>query len=114
VSDLAEKLKKLRQERGWSQEYLAQMVGIGQQYISKYESGKQSPSFKTLEKLADTFGVSVDFLRTKEKIDLSGLNIKDKKLLDLLNELDALNEEDLLTIKNVIEAIVYRNNNQNH
>jgi transcriptional regulator with XRE-family HTH domain len=112
VSDLAEKIKKLRQERGWSQEYLADKVGIGQQYISKYESGKLSPSFKTLAKLADTFGVSVDFLRTREKIDLSGLNIKDKKLLDLLNELNDLNEEDLLTVKNVIEAIVFRNRNK--
>lgn len=112
MSDLAEKIKKLRQERGWSQDYLAEKVGIGQQYISKYESGKLSPSFKTLEKLADTFGVSVDFLRTRERIDLSSLNIKDKKLLDLLNELNDLNEEDLLTVKNVIEAIVFRNKNK--
>ena len=102
----------LRQERGWSQEHLAQIVGIGQQYISKYESGKLSPSFKTLEKLADTFGVSVDFLRTKEKFDFSGLNVKDKKLFDLLNELNELNEEDLLTIRNVIEAIIFRNRNR--
>ena len=88
------------------------MAGIGQQYISKYESGKLSPSFKTLEKIADIFGVSVDFLRTKEKIDLSDLNIKDQKLRDLLNELNDLNEEDLLTIKNVIEAIIFRNKNR--
>jgi transcriptional regulator with XRE-family HTH domain len=112
VSDFAEKIKMLRQERGWSQESLAEKIGIGQQYISKYESGKLYPSFKTIEKLAGTFGVSVDFLRTREKVDLSSLNIKDKKLLDLLNELNNLNEEDLLTVKNVIEALVFRNKNK--
>jgi transcriptional regulator with XRE-family HTH domain len=111
-NNLADKLRQLRRKRGWNQEFLASLIGIGRQYISKYESGKLSPSFKTLDKLADTFGVSIDFLRVKEKVDLSGLDIRDKELLDLLNELNDISEEDLLTIKNVIKAIVFKNKNK--
>lgn len=109
--NLGERIKSLREERGWTQEELAKKISIGQQYISKYESGKAFPSFKTLEKLADAFGVSVDFLRMKEKINFEGLHVSDPRFIELLNELDGLSEEDLLTIKNVIEAIVFRSKN---
>lgn len=112
MSNIGLKIKELRLQRGWSQETLAKKIGIGQQYISKYESGKLSPSLKTIGKLAAAFGVSVDFLRSKEKVDLSDLNIKDKSLRELLNEVNDLNEEDLLTVRNVIEALVYRNKNK--
>lgn len=112
MSNIGQKIKELRLQRGWSQEKLAEKIGIGQQYISKYESGKLSPSFKTLSKIADVLGVSVDFLRTKEKVDLSNVNVQDKNLRELLNEVNDLNEEDLFTIKNVIEALVYRNKNK--
>lgn len=112
MSDIGRRIKELRLERHWSQEYLAEKAGIGQQYISKYESGKMIPTLKTLEKLAGVFGVSADFLQAREKIDLAALNIKDEKLLELLDELDSLNEEDLLTVKNVIEALVYRRKKQ--
>lgn len=55
-------LKKLRTERGFSQERLASMIGITQQAVYKYENLSVEPDIQTLIQLADLFGVSVDYL----------------------------------------------------
>lgn len=55
-------LKKLRTEHGYSQERLATMIGVSQQAIYKYENLSVEPDIQTLIQLADTFGVTVDYL----------------------------------------------------
>jgi transcriptional regulator with XRE-family HTH domain len=60
---LAKNLKKLRKQKRLSQEKLARMVDISYNTISKIEAGKaKNPTFETLSKLADVFGVSIDEL----------------------------------------------------
>lgn len=55
-------LKKLRTEHGFSQERLASLIGISQQAVYKYENLSVEPDIQTLIRLADLFGVSVDYL----------------------------------------------------
>ena len=55
-------LRKLREERNVSQKEVAGYLGITRQAVSYFELGKREPDYKTLRKLADYFGVSVDFL----------------------------------------------------
>lgn len=57
-----ERLKKSRIERGLSQEELAEKVGAGQNQISRYETGKSTPSVELLERIASVLNVSVDYL----------------------------------------------------
>jgi len=59
---IGERLKKLRQERGILQRQLAEMLKITQQTISLYESNKREPDAETLSKIADFFGVTIDYL----------------------------------------------------
>lgn len=60
---LAMNLKKLRKQKKLSQEKLARLVDISYNTISKIEAGKaKNPTFETLSKLADVFGVSIDEL----------------------------------------------------
>ena len=61
--DFKDKLKKLRNESGLSQEALAEAVHISRSAIAKYENGNGSPSEETLKALAVYFGVEVDELR---------------------------------------------------
>ena len=56
------KLKKLRQARGITQKQLADLSGLGRFQISNYENGIRTPDWKTQEKLADLFNVSLDYL----------------------------------------------------
>ena len=60
---LAKNLKKLRKQKKLSQEKLARLVDVSYNTISKIEAGKaKNPTFETLSKLADVFGVSIDEL----------------------------------------------------
>lgn len=59
-----EHLRKIRREKGLTQEQLAAQVGVKRSLISKYESGNISPSLSQLEKIAAVLGVSVSELLT--------------------------------------------------
>ncbi len=56
------KLRELRKEKHWSMKHLGEMVGCSESTISLYETGKREPSFETLLKFGEIFGVSVDYL----------------------------------------------------
>ena len=53
------RLKKLRAERGMTQEALAEKAGISRSYITRLELGQQDPTLGTLEKLAKALKVPV-------------------------------------------------------
>ena len=63
------RLKKLRKEKGISQLKIAIDLNMNQNTISRYENMEREADYKTLVKLADYFGVSLDYLlgRTDEK-----------------------------------------------
>ena len=55
-------LKKLREEAGISQKMLAEVIGISQQSINKYENHNIEPDIHTMIRIADFFDTSVDYL----------------------------------------------------
>lgn len=57
-----EELRKLREEKGLSQEQLGFESGYHRTYISQLERGQKSPSLKTLFSLAKALGSSVSVL----------------------------------------------------
>ena len=59
---MVKNLKLLREERGLSQQKLAEMLNTTQQSIFKYEKTNCEPDILTLIKISDIFDVSVDFL----------------------------------------------------
>lgn len=58
----SEQLKKLRDSKNLSQEDLAQKLFVSRQSISKYETGEATPDMTNLIRLAEIFGVSLDYL----------------------------------------------------
>lgn len=55
-------LRRLREARGLFQKDVASAIGVDRTTYVKYERGDSEPSFQILEKLADFFNVSVDYL----------------------------------------------------
>lgn len=55
-------VKQLRLERGWSQQEVADRLGVNKQTISQYERGIRKPLFDTAEQLADIFHVDLNYL----------------------------------------------------
>lgn len=59
---LAERLTRLRKEKGLTQLNLAEKLDVSRQAISRWEAGSAVPSTENLKFLSDLYGVSVDFL----------------------------------------------------
>ncbi len=60
--EIANKLLELRKEKGFSQEQLAEQLGISRQAISKWERAEASPDTDNLIELARLYGISLDDL----------------------------------------------------
>lgn len=58
----ADNLKFYRQNKGYSQNAIAKLVGVTQQCVSEWENGKIEPTLTFLIKLADIFEISLDEL----------------------------------------------------
>ena len=85
------KLFKIRNERGETQEHVAECVGITYVSLSRYENGQRMPKMDILARLAEHFGVTVDELigrddaDTKKKPATPGGQDRSKAILDVLN-----------------------------
>ena len=58
---LADKIMNLRKKNGWSQEELAEKLGVSRQSISKYEGAQAVPDLDKILKLSQIFGVTTDY-----------------------------------------------------
>lgn len=65
------KIKELREKIGLPQKAFAADLGVSQPTISDWESGRKVPSAKSTEKIADYFGVSVDYVLGREDASVS-------------------------------------------
>ncbi len=63
---LADKIINERKKNGWSQEELADMLGVSRQSVSKWEGAQAVPDLQKILKLAEIFGVSTDYLLKDE------------------------------------------------
>ncbi len=59
---LGRRIRDGREARGWSQEWVAEQVGVGAEMLSRYERGVLFPSHLTLLRLARTLGTTTDAL----------------------------------------------------
>ena len=58
----AQRIKELRKEKHWSQEFLASQIGYSKSAIGEWEKRHKEPNFDTLIKLANLFDISIDYL----------------------------------------------------
>ena len=60
--DLADRLQELRKKAGYSQEQVAEKLGLSRQAISKWESGQGKPEIDNVVKLTEIYHVSADYI----------------------------------------------------
>lgn len=88
---LADKITDLRKKNGWSQEELANRLGVSRQAVSKWESAGSIPDLDKIIKMSDLFSVSTDYLlkdslENEEEItvlperNVSGLYVEEENL----------------------------------
>lgn len=114
---LKNNLKNERKKLGYSQKQLAQILNVSQQTVGSWEVGRTEPDAKTLTKLANIFGVSVDYLTghspsskvvTQEHLTNVNNQIKDELGEDvsvMFKDINQWDEEKVRKLKNLYEMI---------
>ena len=72
---IGERIAQLRKSRSMSQFQLAKTLNIATSTLGMYERNKRKPNMEMLEKLADFFGVSIDYLLGREISDKSNIDL---------------------------------------
>ena len=75
----AEKLTKLRKDKGFTQHELAKKARIGIAQIRRYEKGNSSPTLEVIKNIAKTLCVSTDELIFDEGEGIVASKIKDRR-----------------------------------
>lgn len=89
--NFAEKLSRLRVQRGYSQEALAEKLYVSRQAVSKWEVGTTLPETEKLIAISDFFNVSIDYL-LKDNIQLNGDDGLDRIVLKFLGAVQDMDE----------------------
>ena len=71
----SENLVELRKYHDYSQEELAEKIGVSRQTLSKYETGESLPDIEKCKLLADVFSVTIDDFINYEKNDEESLGL---------------------------------------
>ncbi len=94
---LGKRIKETRKQSGYTQEQLAEIIGIDVTTLSGIESGRHFPSLVTLEKIAKTLNVAFvtlfDFSRH--------ISVDDMKVL-ITNNINQLTDDDVKMIYRMI------------
>lgn len=97
------RLLTLRKQRGWAQPELGKQVGTSGAIIGRYERGEITPSIEVAKKLADAFGVTLDYLVGDKEVP----NIlQDQAMLVRWREIDALEPTERERILSVMDSLV--------
>lgn len=110
---LGSRLVSLRKSEGKTQEDISKILGVTRPAYTAYETGKRNPDYDTLEKIADYFGVSTDYLLGRS--DIKNANNSDEKEFEAFandpslqkwyKELPKSKEEDLRKLRKMWEIL---------
>ena len=89
--NFAEKLLHLRTQYGYSQEALAEKLGVSRQAISKWELGTTLPETEKVIAISEFFDVSIDYL-LKSNAPLSNSESLDRIVLKFLGSAQDMND----------------------
>lgn len=97
---LGQAIKKAREDKGWTREYLAKILNLAPRYIQSLENEGQHPSLQVLFRIVTLFDISIDeYLLPDRYTSKSTL----RRQLDSM--MDTLDENELLIIEGTIKGI---------
>ena len=111
----SEKLKEIRRRDGITQLQAAKQLGVSLGAVGNWESGKRTPDADMLVQIADTFGVTVDYLLGRTEDSGSTSTETDRcieqlrkrpELVSLVSLTAKASPEDISRVIRVIEAMI--------
>ena len=92
--DFSQKLKQLRKDKHLTQAQVAERIGVTASMVSSYETDIRLPSYEVMLRIADIFGVSVDYL----------LGRQERRVLDI----SQLTEEEASVVSDMVNILMKR------
>lgn len=88
IPTFSQRFKRLREKKGWTQEETAERLGVSRPSIAGYESKNRTPRQEMLQRIADLFGVTTDYLLgRKEDVNLVEPTQQKSNVADAVAEL---------------------------
>lgn len=106
-SKLPENLKSLRKERGWTQQVLAERLGLTRPTLGAYEEGRSEPKLSTLIDIAACFDITVDALVRGDENERLASRIQGEGLRILTVPIDASSDRERVVVVPVKAAAGY-------
>jgi transcriptional regulator with XRE-family HTH domain len=106
---LGTRVKTLRKEMKLTQQGLGDKVGLKKSSISEIENGRNSPSNEVLNKLAEVFGVTADYLLGRsehKKLTMEESSEIKKEMLEMADKIEKLDNSKQETILNMMKNIL--------
>ena len=105
---IGQRIRRLRQERSWSQAQLGRRLGTHQKQISSYDRGVNVPSAEILMRFADFLEVSLDYLLAGTMTATQRAEIADRDLVRQMEQIDKLPQDDKTAIKAVLNSFIVK------
>lgn len=102
MNKYGQRLKELREKRGYTQEELAKILNTSRSRIGMYEQGKRQPDFEMQEAIADLFNVSLDYLFGRSEADIIAEKARD--LYDQFESLPPDKQEEFLRFLKFLQS----------
>lgn len=97
-------IRKLRKSRDLTMKQFGKMMGVSESAISLYENNKAQPDINMMCKMADYFGVSIDFLLGYKTEETKEKTMDDKLVYDILS----LTSEEKMLVQGYVSGIKAR------
>lgn len=94
---LADKIIDERKKLGWSQEELAEKLGVSRQSVSKWEGAQAVPELSKIVAMSKIFGVSTDYLLKED------LEVLDKENIQISDDYDTVPEKRKVSLTEATE-----------
>lgn len=101
MKNIGKIIANLRKQKGWSQTELATESGVSREIIGKYERGEAVPSIEFAKRIAEAFGVSLDYLAGE-----GTLSRLDKKTVKRMQDIESLKDDDKSHLFAIVDAFL--------
>lgn len=100
------RLKRLREERGFSQDEVAQFIGVSRQMYNKYENSEVDPSLNSVKLLSKIFNVSYETLLNDE-VTYNNVKNNDLVVASSSSSYGSMNINYFTKIVNMLPKLLY-------
>ncbi len=104
--NVGENIRKIREDKGFTQQQMADLVGMHRSNYSKVETAQRELSISALAKVAKFFDLSLDELVNFEGTVPKEVTIEDKTTLEQIKLIGQLEPEDKNMVFRLIDTIV--------